>query len=468
VTRARLRIAVGILALVVVAAAVALLSTRESKHPLVPVDLAEPFRLHVPPDQRAAERVLTRSFLTGVPTLERFLLIAALPTEPRRRILEVPAPPLRRHRLHVSPTRITLTGRAAPLVPSDLPRRVSPQHAIPGALAKGFVFQYDDDYHGWPTPPLHGPHVLHGGFDDPRAGGYHFGIDIAVDDSKPALEAPKGGSHRVYAVEGGIMHWARNTQSKPCNARRFDIGHFAYWHLMPTVPLGSRVRPGQMVGWTCLNEWHVHLSEWARVNGKKRWINPLHAGGKLDPVVDSTAPQIRAVYAYGPPSKTWRPTGTVDLPNADGAFQHGLRNLHGAVDLRAWINDAQGFLGVFEQQPDLAATTAPYKLWVQIRQNTTKAIVWQRTVFQNDLLLSGVLPIFALYGAGSHPSLSDYDCLHSRIPCDGRLFYHLTVVGSRDLWDTRSVANGDYTLTIKAYDITGNVAERVTALRVRN
>jgi hypothetical protein len=105
---------------------------------------------------------------------------------------------------------------------------------------------------------------------------------------------------------------------------------------------------------------------------------------------------------------------------------------------------------------------------VQIRQNSTKAIVWQRTVFQNDLLLSGVLPIFALYGAGSHPSLSDYDCLHSRIPCDGRLFYHLTVVGSRNLWDTRSVANGDYTLTIKAYDITGNVAERVTSLRVRN
>ena len=223
-----------------------------------------------------------------------------------------------------------------------------------------------------------------------------------------------------------------------------------------------------MVGWTCLNEWHVHLSEWARVNGKKRWINPLHPGGKLDPVVDSTAPQIRAVYAYGPPSRTWHPSESVDLPNPDGASELGLRNLHGAVDLRAWINDAQGFLGVFAKQPDLAATTAPYKVWVQIRQSATHAIVWQRTVFQNDLLLSGVLPIFALYASGSHPSLSDYDCLHSRIPCDGRLFYHLTVVGGRDLWDTRSVANGDYTLTIRAYDVTGNMSQRVAALRVRN
>jgi hypothetical protein len=197
-------------------------------------------------------------------------------------------------------------------------------------------------------------------------------------------------------------------------------------------------------------------------------VNPLHVGGKLSPVVDSAAPQIRAVYAYGPPSKAWHPIGTVDLPNPDGATELGLGNLHGAVDLRAWINDTQGFLGVFTRQPDLAVTTAPYRVWVQILQSATHAIVWQRTVFQNDLLLSGVLPIFALYGSGSHPSLSDYDCLHSRIPCDGRLFYHLIVVGGRDLWDTRSVANGAYRLTIKAYDIAGNVSQRVLSLRVRN
>ena len=470
--RVRLRVAVGIgLAIVaVVAAIVAIANTGDSSPSIAK---REPFTftmqmLHTPPDERGAERVLTRDSLAADPTLDEFLLISSLPVRPRSRVLEVPAPPLRVHRLHVSATRLSLTRRTAPQLPSDLPPRVSPQHAVPGALPKGFRFQYADGYQGWPTPPLHGAHVLHGGFDDPRAGGYHFGIDIAVDDSHPALKAPPGASHRVYAVEGGIMHWARNTQAKPCNSRRFDIGHFAYWHVEPTVPLGARVRPGQMVGWTCLNEWHVHLSEWARVNGKKRWINPLHPGGKLVPVVDDSAPQIRAVYAYGPPSRTWHPDESVDLPNPDGASQLGLLNLHGAVDLRAWINDAQGFLGVFERQPDLAATTAPYSVWVQIRQQATHAIVWQRTVFQNDLLLSGVLPIFALYASGSHPSLSDYDCLHSRIPCDGRLFYHLLVVGARNLWDTRSVANGEYTLTIRAADVAGNVATRVATLRVRN
>ena len=232
------------------------------------------------------------------------------------------------------------------------------------------MFQYNDAYHGWPTPPLHGPHVLHGGFDDPRAGGYHFGIDIAVDDSHPALEAPKGASHRVYAVEGGDMHWARNTLAQPCNPRRFDIGHFAYWHVEPTVPLGSRVRPGQMVGWTCLNEWHVHLSEWASVERQEALGQPAAPGRQAGA---GRRRQLRRRSGPCTPTALRRRTGipqdAVDLPNPDGATELGLGNLHGAVDLRAWINDAQGFLGVFQKQPDLAATTAPYRVWVQIRQS---------------------------------------------------------------------------------------------------
>jgi hypothetical protein len=470
-TRLRLQLAAGALAVAVAAVVgtiVVVASTGGGGHRAPPATAGTPFTLVVPPDERAAVQVLTSSAVPRSPSLDTFLLIASLPVEPRVRTLEVPAPPPRLHRLHVAPTRLSLTNRTATVLPSDRPAAGSPKPVVPGALPDHFRFSYADDYHGWPTQPLHGLHVLHGGFNDPRLGGYHFGIDIAVDDSHPALEAPKGDSHRVFAVEGGVMHWARDNQTKICNARRFDIGHFAYWHVEPAVPYGTRVRAGQMVGWTCLNEWHVHLSEWARVNGKRRWVNPLHPGGKLAPVVDTAPPQIRAVYAYGPPSTTWRPNDASDLPNPDGAPELGLRDLHGAVDLRAWIDDGQGFLGVFAKQPDLASTTAPYKVWVQIRQVATHAIVWQRTVFQNDLFLSGVIPFFALYASGARPSLSDYQCLHSRIPCDGRLFYHLVVVGGRYLWDTRSVENGDYELTIRAYDIVGNVTTRVAALRVRN
>ena len=242
-TRVRLQVAVGIAVLAALAALAVLVSTRSSSRAETPTKGA-PLRIVLPQDERAAERVLTRAALRGLPTLDQLLLVASLPVEPRRAILGVPPPPLRTHRLHVAATRLSLTRRVAPSVPSDLPPRVSPIHAIPGALPRGFVFHYDDGYQGWPTPPLHGPHVLHGGFDDPRAGGYHFGIDIAVDDSHPALLAPKGLSHRVYAVEGGSMHWSKNMRKQPCNLQRFDIGHFSYWHVEPAVPLGSRVRAG--------------------------------------------------------------------------------------------------------------------------------------------------------------------------------------------------------------------------------
>jgi hypothetical protein len=472
--RARLLIAAGVVALVVIGVA---LITRGGTHHtpeaappvIVAAEAAVPFRLVLPRDERAAERVLTRRRIPDLPSLGDFLTIASLPYVQRLGQLHAPPPPLRTHRMHVAATRLSLTAREAPLVPSDRPRAQDwPVPTVAGALPPGFRFTYADDYHGWPVEPLHGWHVLHGGFDDPREGGYHFGVDIAVDDSHPAKDAPKGLSHRVYAVEGGVMHWAKNTTKHPCNSRRFDIGHFSYWHVTSAVPYGTHVKAGQWVGWTCLNEWHVHLSEWARVDGKKRWVNPLHPGGKLVPYVDNAAPQIRAVYAYGPPAKSWKPDDALDLTSADGATELGLGDLHGAVDLRAWINDSQGFLGVFRTEPNLASTTAPYKVWVQIRQVSTNAIVWQRTTFQNDLLMSGVLPFFALYASGSRSSLSDYDCLHSHIPCDGRLFYHLIVVGGRYLWDTRSVENGAYQLTIKAYDIKGNVTTRVAAMRVKN
>jgi hypothetical protein len=473
--RVRLLVAALVVALVAVAAVVVAQHGGSSESPAMhgkvatePVESSPPFRIFLPKDERRAERLLTHDRMPALPSLDTFLLISSLPVVPRSHELQPPPPPLRIHRLHLTPTRIALTAREAPLVPSDLPPRDWPKPTVAGALPDGFRFQYDDDYHGWPVAPLHGWHVLHGGFDDPRAGGYHFGIDIAVDDSHPALQAPKGLSHRVYAVEDGTMHWAKNTLKHPCNARRFDVGHFSYWHVTAAVPYGSHVVAGEMIGWTCLNEWHVHLSEWARVDGQKRWVNPLHPGGVLAPIADRSAPKIRAVYAYGPPSKDWHPTDTEDITSPDGAPELGLQNLHGAVDLRAWIDDSQGFLGVFRAQPDLASTTAPYKVQVQIRQLSTNAIVWQRITFQNDLLMSGVLPFYALYAAGSQSDLSDYDCLHSHITCAGRLLYHLISVGGRYLWDTRSVEDGAYRLTIRAYDEVGNVTTRVVTLRVRN
>ncbi|MDP9255052.1 MAG: hypothetical protein M3Q31_00610, partial [Actinomycetota bacterium] len=117
----------------------------------------------------------------------------------------------------------------------------------------------------------------------------------------------------------------------------------------------------------------------------------------------------------------------------------------------------------------LAADLSPYRIWVQIRRPSDGAIVWQRTAWQSDLLLTGRQRLYAHFAAHSRPPLPDYLCTDAvRGICSGRLFYHLLVSDDRYLWDTRSVRDGDYVLTVRAYDITGNVGERILPLTVRN
>jgi hypothetical protein len=413
----------------------------------------------------------------------RGLLLVPAPVDlPRAHRLQLPPPlPPRAHRLHLILPILALTPFEAPGIPSDAPpvlydpspatdrRMGAPDLLTPGALPDGFRFRYADPYTGWPVAPLHAPHALHGAFNDPRDGGYHFGIDIAVDDSKPALQAPPGMSHRIFAVEGGMVHYtAPREMSLSCNDRRFQVGHFSYWHASPTWAEGTYVRAGDLIGWTCLNEWHVHLSEWALVNGQRTWVNPLHAGGKLQPYADLAKPAIRAVYAYGPPATWWSPRNSVQLSGSDGAQTLVFDNLHGPVDLRAWIDDSQGAVGVYRDNPRLSADLSPYRIWVRIQRVADQAIVWQRNVYQSDQLLAGREFLYAHFAARSRPSPPGFLCAQIAGACDGRLFYHLIESDNRYLWDTRSVRNGRYMLTIRAFDISGNMDERSVPLTVRN
>jgi hypothetical protein len=272
-------------------------------------------------------------------------------------------------------------------------------------------------------------------------------------------------SHRIFAVESGVMHYTQPREmARNCNDRRFQVGQFSYWHASPALPEGAPVRAGEMIGWTCLNEWHVHLSEWALVNGQRTWVNPLHPGGKLQPYVDDAKPVIRAVYAYGPPDAAWAPAASSEAAGSDGALTQTFDNLHGAVDLRAWIDDSQGRVALDHHS---AAAISPYRVWMQIRRIDNGAIVARRDVWRSDILLTGRERLFAHYAARSRPPLSDALCAEAT-DCSGRLFYHLLVSGEHYLWDTRTVGDGAYLLTIRASDIAGNEAERSVVLTIRN
>jgi hypothetical protein len=180
----------------------------------------------------------------------------------------------------------------------------------PGGIASGLI-HYRDGFRGWPVRPLHAQHPVRSGFLDPRAPGrsreYHTGIDFGVRDDRPEIGAPRGRTHRVYAIEGGRAVISPRQARTSCANRKVVIGHFEYWHVdtVRVVPAGEKVRPGQTIGWTCAGLWHVHLSERLLGLGTATWVNPLRPGGKVAPYVDHSPPTIRAIRFFTPAFAGW-------------------------------------------------------------------------------------------------------------------------------------------------------------------
>src|SRR3954468_4730601 len=130
----------------------------------------------------------------------------------------------------------------------------------PGALEA--AQHYNDDWRGWPVSPHDQPHPVRGSFLDPRpervlGATYHNGVDVAVRDDRPEPGAPPKRTHRVFAIEGGHV-----TQTTPRGVRGLvDVGHFRYERVDSRVEVGQAISPGDFLGWTCFDTWHVHVGE---------------------------------------------------------------------------------------------------------------------------------------------------------------------------------------------------------------
>jgi murein DD-endopeptidase MepM/ murein hydrolase activator NlpD len=170
-----------------------------------------------------------------------------------------------------------------------------------------FPQRYNDDFRGWPVSPQHQQHPVRGTFLDPRPDPdlgaiYHTGVDVAVRDDKPEAGAPAGRTHRVFAIEGGVVEEA----TKPGVRGNVRIGHFGYGHVDARVKKGDRIKAGQFIGWTTKGSWHVHLTEFHFPgDGRRLLLNPLRPGGKLKPFVDTAPPIIHDVRFYTPATPTW-------------------------------------------------------------------------------------------------------------------------------------------------------------------
>jgi hypothetical protein len=356
---------------------------------------------------------------------------------------------------------------------SSAPTPISPVYGgIPGALPPGFAYVYNDVFRGWPVRPLSIEHPVRGSFLDPRGpdddamSGYHFGVDVNVDDQHPDPRAPKGLTHAVYALDAGVVSEPVADLKRRCGNRRLDAGHFAYWHVSPLVHPGQYVRAGQQIGWTCLGDWHVHISEWQFFRRARVWVNPLHVGGRVVPYVDTLPPVVSPLVFVTPPARPWQPKTGLAQPDTSTVLRAAA--LHGKVEVRAQIGDPQSFLGFLAQNPAWPTEFTPYRVTVDVRDARTGKSVLSRVSFQADQLPQ--TPYLVHYAPGTVEADNMLECVGppQLAACAGTYWFRPFSRFRQEYWDTRKVANGPYRVTVRGYDLAGNVGSQTAAVTVRN
>jgi murein DD-endopeptidase MepM/ murein hydrolase activator NlpD len=271
--------------------------------------------------------------------------------------------------------------------------------------------------YGWPIKPFYQQHLVRGYFNDPRLSGdesgFHFGVDISAPDGTP-----------VYAIDPGTVRVHGQTVS--ISPRRG--GHrLSYWHVVPAVVKGQRVRRHQLIGHVVAGAEHVHLAEYS----EGTYINPLRLGG-LAPYIDDTVPQI--------PSLTFYSGGRPIAPEA----------VTGTVDITAEAFDTPP---VAIPLPWNQAIFTPSLIRWRIVQGQNTIRRWETPVDFRTFLLPINLFTF-VYAPGT---------FQNKAGRRGRYDFYLA-----HQFDTRVLPNGSYVLQVDALDEQENVGQALFAFTVRN
>jgi hypothetical protein len=297
-------------------------------------------------------------------------------------------------------------------------------------------------YH-WPVKPFDRQHPIRGFFGDPRtvAGGeselgdatpltpgsytFHNGVDISAPTGTPVYPVVSGRAHVGYGDE--VIVVTRDGRT------------FQYFHVRPAIAAGEHVVAYQTVIGHVLPGWlHVHLSE---IDGF-RVHNPLDPG-HLEPYRDHTIPVVHRVDASGPIGAAVEETG-----------------LHGLVRLTA---DASDMPPVPVPGEWFGFPVTPAEIaWKLSRAGGHVVVPWRiavdfrRTEPPNTRF-------WQVYASGSYQNFPVFGRRYYQHRA-GRYLFEL----SRAPLDTRRLANGKYTLTVRAADVCGNSSTLSVPLRVRN
>jgi hypothetical protein len=262
--------------------------------------------------------------------------------------------------------------------------------------------------YGWPVEPFDEQHAVRGFFCDPRIGAegqksFHFGVDVSAPDGTA-----------VFAVAGGTVRseGAQNVAVDQGGGRSHG-----YWHIVPTVRPGQRVRKHALLGHIARTWGHVHLAD---RRGGQYW-NPLREGA-LTPFEDFGAPVVDRIVAER------------------GGSRRDPRALTGVVNLIALAHDNPP-ISAPPPWKDMPVTPALVR-WRLVRD--ARAVVPWRVAadFRSTLLPRSRYS--EIYAAGTR---------QNHAPRRG--LYRFWLARS---FDTRDHRDGSYRLDVEAADMRGNAS----------
>lgn len=269
--------------------------------------------------------------------------------------------------------------------------------------------------------------ILAGAFDGPGSFSFHQGVDISAPNGTP-----------IYAVADGT---ARYLGAATVNVVTGNGVTFQFFHIVPVVGEGEPVVARKTIlGYVQPPFAHVHLSE---IDGI-RVVNPLQPG-HLTPYRDTTKPVIR----------------TIGVRNQTGDVQTPL-GLCGRIEIDVEAFDRPPLVvpGKFSGLPIAPALVR----WTMTRLAGGAVVPWTTVAdFRQTAPLNS--QFWDIYARGTYQNAPRFGReQYASMP--GRFLFLL----SRN-YDTRSIPNGVYILTVLVGDGQGRKAvatQRISVLNARD
>jgi hypothetical protein len=275
----------------------------------------------------------------------------------------------------------------------------------------------------WPVRPFDSQHPVRGFFRDPRIGdsggkAFHTGIDISAPDGTA-----------VYAVAPGRVSIPGAQIVAVAGSGR----NFGYWHILPAVKNGSRVKLHGLLGHIAPGWGHVHLAEHTTHPATQgTYWNPLRPGA-LTPFADFGAPVVTRISS-----------------------SHDASALSGLVNFTVEAFDHPP-ISAPAPWDDIPVTPA-FVRW-RLRQGSNQIVPWRiaadfRASFVPDVVANSDRHFGKTYAPGTRQN-------HPNKP--GLFRFWLA-----RRFDTRPHPDGNYQLVVEAADVRGNTSTSHLALTFVN